>query len=63
MHKIQLIDFLRNPPQKRYFLNILKIIACQALLFRTFPYFSTTAEQAGLVQQTVQIVVRFAHTI
>ena len=60
MHKIQLVDFLRSPPQKRYFLRPLKIIDCQALLF---PIFSTTAEQAGLVQQSNKIVVRYAHII
>ena len=36
MHKFQLVDFLINPPQKRYFLTILKAIDCQALLFRIF---------------------------
>ena len=36
MHKFQLVDFLINPPQKRYFGIILKAIDCQALFFRIF---------------------------
>jgi len=64
MPNIQHVDFLTNSSQKRYFLIISNTIGCQALLLgHTFQFFLPPLSRAGLVQQTVQIVVRFALTI
>jgi len=60
MHKIQLVDFLRNPPQKRYFPIILKVIYCQALLFRIF---RPPLNRPGLSNKRGSDCFRFAHTI